>query len=178
MYAFIHIPKAAGSSLYSIIGGQSLSYLGHVRAIDAKFFAFTRNPYDRLVDAYVYLTNGGGQTELDLLYQDILNRYIDFTDFVLHIEQDELTDKIVHIKPMTWFLCDNDNRIVVQNVFKIEEPDRIDIFMESNGYGKLSDVRINVTERPHYSAYLNPENIEEINRLYNMDFNLFKYEKL
>jgi len=174
MYNFIHIPKVAGSSLFELVGGAiPVNYCGHVRAVDVPFFCFVRNPYDRLVSAYAYLIKGGGNVEPDLSYQRILQNYADFTDFVLHIEQDKLLDEIIHIKPMSYFTCDDNGNLIVRP-FKIEEPEKIDEFLNSIGVGNLSDIKINVSEKD--TSYLNAESIAEINRLYKKDFEIFGYE--
>jgi hypothetical protein len=65
---FIHIPKAAGTSINDALYGQ---FMGHVRAADIRrcgsprlkalpSFAVTRNPWDRLVSAYRFATAGRG----------------------------------------------------------------------------------------------------------------------
>ena len=179
MWNFIHIPKVAGSSLYNLIGGgRAINYCGHIRISDLKFFCFVRNPYDRLVDAYVYLVGGGGNVEPDVTYQKMLLKYNDFTDFVLSIKKDELINFIIHIRPMSWYVCNEFGRLMAE-FFKLEEMEKIDEFISSCGYErKLSETFVNVTERKHYTEYLNPENIKEINRLYAKDFELFDYDKL
>jgi hypothetical protein len=88
---FVHIPKAAGTSLKNTLfpGAQ----ITHYRAIDyfmdsprkyLKYFvfAFSRNPYDRLVSAYYYLLQGG-KNEADMRFRDkFLSSYETFGDFV------------------------------------------------------------------------------------------------
>ena len=179
MYNFIHIPKVAGSSLYHLIGGGTpVGYCGHVRAVDVPFFCFVRNPYDRLVGAYFYLIEGGGNTEQDLSYQVILSKYKDFSDFVMNIEKDGLLDKIIHLKPMHWFVTDDSGKVVVKNIFKIENVEEIDSFLLSIGVDKkLSETHVNIANRDHYMVYINNEVNNEINKLYERDFELFDYEK-
>lgn len=181
MYNFIHIPKAAGSSFYKLIEGyhDRVLYSLHTRAIDIHSLAFVRNPYDRLVSAYFYLINGGGKNELDLSYQQFLIPYKNFTEFVLSIEKDDLINKILHIKPMHYFLCNDEHKIAVEKIFKIEDINAIDLFLSEIGIEKkLSESIINTSEHEPYLQYMNPEVIAEINKIYSLDFELFNYEEL
>lgn len=53
-YIYVHIPKTAGTSIESIVGGLGHKTIGHVLNRDnEKYFkfAFVRNPYDRFVSA-------------------------------------------------------------------------------------------------------------------------------
>lgn len=177
---FIHIPKVAGSSLHAMIGGgRPVNYCGHTRVVDLQYFCFVRNPYDRLVDAYFYLVKGGGNVEPDLSYSVMLQKYESFQDFVMNIEKDNLHSQILHIRPMSYYICDDSGKVLVQKIFQIEQPEAIDEFLNSIGVeGKLSEVRVNIAERNHYSEYLTDETVKEINKFYNLDFELFGYEKL
>jgi hypothetical protein len=64
---FIHVPKAAGTSISSALYGKNL---GHTRALDIKRyapgafnslfkFAYVRNPWDRLHASYHFVRQGG-----------------------------------------------------------------------------------------------------------------------
>src|SRR3989304_5485024 len=113
MYNFIHIPKAAGSSIYQIIGeNNTIKYCAHIRATDIHTFAITRNPYDRIISAYFYLIQGGGKNELDLRYCEMLKKYSSFKDFLLHIEADNLLE-ILHLRPQSYFLCNDEGKVIV-----------------------------------------------------------------
>ena len=83
---FIHVPKVAGTSIERSIFETNKWLIGHVKASDYiridknKFesyfsFGFVRNPYDRVVSAYHYLKNGGGnendENGLVIIYPNI-----------------------------------------------------------------------------------------------------------
>lgn len=180
MYNFIHVPKVAGSSFFNIIEGRGdVTYAGHIQASSIKTMAFVRNPYERLVSAYFYLINGGGNNHIDLAYTEILKKYEDFKDFVLHIKEDGLHETILHIKPMSWFLCDENNKIIVNTIYKIEDIEEIDKFIRALGIeAKLSDIKTNISSHLPYMDYLDDDIIREINEVYTLDFDLFNYKKL
>jgi chondroitin 4-sulfotransferase 11 len=181
MYNFIHIPKNAGLSFENIIKKHSdkIIYSGHTRVTDIQPIAFIRHPYDRLLSAYFYLISGGRQYPSDLIDQEILQAYSGFKDFVLHIGSDDLMNKIIHIKPMHYWLCDDQNNIIVNKIFKIENIADIDKFLSELGIEeKLSDTFTNKTYHDHYTEYLDAEVIAELNNLYALDFELFGYKKL
>ena len=74
---FIHIPKAAGTSVLAALGKTKEKGRDHVswqvykKASSRKFaryykFTFVRNPYDRALSAYRYILSGGNQGKQDL----------------------------------------------------------------------------------------------------------------
>lgn len=179
MYNFIHIPKVAGSAFYKLIEGHNdkISYSGHTRAISS--LAFVRNPYDRLVSAYFYLMNSEELASELPAYKELINAYKDFKDFILNIEKDNLIEKIIHLKPMYYWICDDNRKIIVEKIFKIEDINAIDAFIDELGIEKkLSDMKTNTSEHKHYLEYMDDEVIFEINKLYSLDFELFNYQKL
>ena len=178
---FIHIPKVAGTSLMAILSDiPYIRYAGHNRALDfdRPKFCFVRNPYDRLVSAYFYLLDDHAIAEPDISYKQLLLKYRDFKDFVMNIERDRLDKAIVHVKPMSYYICDDEGNIVVDNIFKIEEPEKIDIFLENIGVlNKLSETFERTSKHAPYKEYLDDEIKAEIERIYALDFELFNYEK-
>ncbi|MDA5562758.1 sulfotransferase family 2 domain-containing protein [Cobetia sp. MMG027] len=90
---FIHIPKAAGTSVLAALGKKGEKGRDHVswqtykKADSKKFnnyfkFSFVRNPYDRALSAYNYILFGGNQGERDRIVAKVINEYADFNDFV------------------------------------------------------------------------------------------------
>lgn len=79
---FIHIPKAAGISLYKSIfnkdsfGHQTIRYyecfMSSKEFNRCYKFSFVRNPYDRIHSAFHYLKAGGRKRPIDLEYSSEL----------------------------------------------------------------------------------------------------------
>lgn len=90
---FIHIPKAAGTSVIASLGKRKgkgrdhTSWLTYKKADSKKFkryykFSFVRNPYDRALSAYHYIASGGNQGAQDVATGKTILQYTDFDDFV------------------------------------------------------------------------------------------------
>lgn len=181
MKNFIHIPKTGGLSIAKIVDfNNSIFYCGHNRAVDIKSFAIVRNPYDRLVSAYFYLIDEKRiANEQDKLSRELLLRYKSFKDFVMHIQPDSLVQKIIHLYPMWFFVCDKHMNIVVDDILKFEDREGIENFLSINGATlQYSDVKENASVHNPYEYYLDTEVIREINEIYYYDFLLFDYERL
>jgi hypothetical protein len=127
---FVHIPKAAGTSVKKSLF-PSAQQLTHYRAIDyfldspAKYkryfvFAFSRNPYDRLVSAYNYLLEGG-KNDADLRFRDtFLTTFESFSDFVRNgLPRKEIKNQY-HFVPQRRFLVNYWGNIMVDFVGRVE----------------------------------------------------------
>ena len=140
---FIHVPKAAGTSLKALIYGiepaiaeaaqgerdqeiwrrhqaSGLWPRGHrriaeyymadpERAVAYLKFAFVRNPWDRLLSAYTYLSRSPDRTPDDMAFAaEYLDRYADFEQFVLALRNPMLRmimrDRL-HFRPQCSYIC-------------------------------------------------------------------------
>ncbi|MBF7049372.1 sulfotransferase family 2 domain-containing protein, partial [Campylobacter volucris] len=118
---FIHVPKVAGTSIERVIFQTNTWLVGHVKAIDYinldkdRFnsyfsFGFVRNPYDRVVSAYYYLKNSGGNTYDEKWAKENIYKYNSFEEFVLNFQNDNEQIKILnwqHFTPQYKYLCDD-----------------------------------------------------------------------
>lgn len=115
---FIHVPKAAGSSIKMSLYGTKDG--GHRRilefaAYDAQntrdFFkcAFVRNPWDRLLSAYSYLMQGVGTTWRDNQFAKAhLAQHTDFNGFVMALANSRYRTVVMrydHFRPQCHWLC-------------------------------------------------------------------------
>lgn len=164
----------------TVIGSNG--YLGHSRAIwlDCKnSFTLVGNPYERIVSAYFYFVKNKDAGEHLPFAGRIIERYPTFEKFVLSIEHDGLLlDYIPHIKPMHFWAA-TAKKVIVNTVFKIEEPETIDAFLSSLGISeRFSDTWENISPHKPYMDYMTKPVIAEINKLYRRDFQLFNYKMI
>jgi hypothetical protein len=191
---FVHIPKAAGSSIEhsSIFEDQRLKMGervgGHMSAMEyrdkypdsfEKYFKFSlvRNPFSRLVSAYFYLCKGGGKNRYDT---QVFKKYfegekVDFCKFCRNDLSKEMINDIIHLKPQYTFLCDNSMSIMVDFVGRQEtfSADTKKIFRKLGlKYEHRHSLRSN---NKHFSEYYTEDMRTKVFDLYRTDFELFHY---
>ncbi|WP_052223023.1 sulfotransferase family 2 domain-containing protein [Novosphingobium malaysiense] len=120
---FIHIPKAAGTSVSIALFGHQV---GHATALDryAQDFAatrdyfkftFVRDPLARALSAFKFM-QGGGMTPRDEAYSKRLEG-LTFEEFARRLS--EFQD-IEHFRPQHTFICHPYRRLLVDYVGRIE----------------------------------------------------------
>lgn len=183
---FIHIPKAAGSSVAKTLFGiksRHLRYNEYEMANPRKFaryfkFAFVRNPWDRLLSAYDFLKSGG-MNDLDRAWaQTHLAQYPDFDSFVRGWVNAENIRTWVHFVPQYHFICDDRLRIKVDYVGHYETiADDFAVIQTRLGVAPSPLPKINSSaEKKHYSAYYSAETKKIVAEVYAVDIELFSYE--
>lgn len=174
---FIHIPKAAGTSIGRIVKkyNEDLPPCLHNSVInypkeyrDSCFvFSFTRNPYDRLVSAHKYLVDGFGNNG-DVKFGKTLSS--DFKYFV----KNQLNDNInwLHFRPMMFWLNDD-----VDFVGKIENLQQdFDIVCKKIGIAQQKLPQENKSKHKHYTEYYNKEIKQIVSDQYAKDIEYFRYK--
>ncbi|CAA0357976.1 conserved hypothetical protein [Alteromonas infernus] len=183
---FIHIPKAAGTSvLHALSGSTKHVQRDHCSAFNFKSadkkrfersfkFAFVRHPVDRLLSVHRYLLSGGNGTNNKRLSALINSEYNQFDDFVLNYLNSMRIHTEVLFRPQFSFLCNEYFEVMVDFVGRYEKidqdfkvvADKLDLntTLPKSNVSKLSngsDVSDNVREK--------------IFDLYSKDFELFEY---
>lgn len=187
---FIHIPKAAGISMYNAIFKRDS--FGHEtirryeELMSAKDFArsykftFVRNPYDRIHSAYYYLKAGGRNRPFDVEYSKMLTEINSFEEFVLKWLSHEKINKIQHFQTQSFYLRNKNSDINFDFIGKFENLDRdFRIISERLDIDKHL-VFLNKTKvvKSDYIEAYSREMIDVINNLYHNDFHDLGYKKL
>lgn len=180
---FVHVPKAAGTSIADSLYGRSINHLTadyYARANPAKFrdyysFAVVRNPFERLVSAYLYARKGGTERvpiENPFLYSG--SEFDDFTTFFYEwlVRQNEV-DFV--FKPQHQFVCDESGQILVDDIFDLSE---LDVCEEKLSYITKRNIRfsrLNESRREpvdYGRFYANPGLVKDVYIYYRADYEL------
>jgi chondroitin 4-sulfotransferase 11 len=185
-YTFIHIPKTGGSSLSKIFKEYPhITTTEHIHGIKQKpegfTFAISRNPYNRTLSAYNYLSTGGDQSPNDMTYKNNLFPYMsdNIIDFHFFVENmlENLSSGQVHLLPMTSFISSGTN-VLIDIYFKLEELndnwERIKNIIKVN----KNLIKTNTSKKiKDKEEWLTPEIKDKIYQIYKTDFINFEYER-
>ncbi|MAZ54626.1 MAG: hypothetical protein CMP55_02330 [Flavobacteriales bacterium] len=178
---FFHIPKTAGISVSKSLFGDVewghrgvsfyKSYYGEDTFNTLYKFCFVRNPYKRLFSAYTFLKQGGINNQDLEFSKSYLKEYINFNEFVLKgLEKKEIMNW-VHFKPQYTFICDENDKVVMDFIGKVENlnTDFNTVCKQLNIKSELQTLNKSKIIKNEFS-----EEIKNIIKLkYQKDFNLF-----
>ena len=184
---FIHIPKAAGSSvnmsLYGNLGLGHMTARGYIKAFGYKNymsmykFTFVRNPYSRVQSAYNFLKKGGMNSYDNEFAQKYINQYKDINDFIINgLDKVDNIKKWIHFRPQYEFI-EYYGKNVVDFIGKIENIDKdyqyiMNVLGIKNGlttHNKLQN------KNDEFMKYFNEESKKIIYKIYRKDFEKFNY---
>ena len=183
---FIHIPKAAGTSLTKTLfaaPSRHLHYTEYQRSNPRKFrqyfkFAFVRNPYDRLHSAYTFLKKGG-LNDLDRAWAlQNLALFPNFESFVHGWVTPDNIGSWVHFKPQHFWICDASLNLKVDFVGRFEQMGADVAIVQSRlGLPVAPLPKINVTDRPRLiEDPYTPKMRAIVEEVYKTDLDLFGYK--
>ena len=196
---FIHIPKTGGTSLNKLFKRRGINIINHnIRDKGFRYlkeiskndddeirFCYVRNPYDRVVSAFFYLSKGGinrGDYE-DALKFNILKYQGDFESFVKYelYESSPIFEQM-HFKEQYKWICDNNGNILVDEILRFEDfGNEILSFFKKNNLKVPFMWRLrgvphkNSSKKDNYKTYYSEETKNIIAKVYETDFKLFYY---
>jgi hypothetical protein len=193
-YGFLHIPKTAGGSLVNELIKTNWIVLGHdeksphfmhlkdFRENHPKkgivFITAVRNPLDRLVSSYHYLMAGGNSEQDRIDGENLMKPYKNFEDFVLKrfgIFRRNKTLNQIHLRPQNYWCYDN-NKLLVNKVFKFEELNRLFNYVTEHSVIKNSNIgHVHKSNHKPYNEYYSSKMESLVRKVYQKDFSLFDY---
>jgi Sulfotransferase family len=184
-YLFLHIHKTGGTSIKDFLIGKNLKKASHARSSDIieeigydaykkfKTFAVVRNPYDRVISAYYYMST-----------TERMPPTVTLKEFVMDKESKYSMYNEVCATPQYQYL-EYKGKIECDTLIRFEDLENdFCKFVEDTGIIKREEIKKfphNLkTKRKGYMTYFEGKKnmIESINEYYDKDFDIFGYEKL
>lgn len=188
---FIHVPKAAGSSLKTELYGRPLGghrsiaeFMAYDAGKTARYFkfCFVRNPWDRMLSAYTYLKTRTATSHRDRQFASaFLDQTDDINDFVATLEDRKYRKAVMsydHFRPQSHWIClpgQDDHAMDFIGHFETMEVDlanlRARLDLPSN-----SLTRVRASQHAPYREAYSDQARDGVARLYAHDIALLEYE--
>ena len=138
-------------------------------------FAFVRNPWDRLVSAYNYLSTGGSSSKDSKDYKRLFSTYKNFKSMILNWHESYFDQ--IHFKPQWEWICDDNKNVIVDFVGRYEN-------LQQDYNTVCDNIMIprhrlphkNRNNHKHYTTYYDDESQEIVATWYKIDIELFGYK--
>lgn len=184
---FIHIPKAAGTSINHALYGRTLGHFTYEEInqyfpqLVRKSFVFSvaRNPYDRLVSAYHFAKQGGtAQMGMHRPQRYLIPEFHTFASFVSDWLQHQDLKRVDHVfRPQYLYVCHKEN-VAVNFLGKVESIQEDICTISQRLQRPLTVGKHNVVKRQSsYRDFYTPELASLVYRLYEFDFQKLGYRK-
>lgn len=185
---FVHVPKAAGTSVNKALYGRTLGHYT-ATAIRDKFpelyeraftFSLVRNPWDRVLSAYRFACVGRTDTmAVRNPSQYRIHEFESFERFVCEWLPQQDVEKVDYIfRPQWMFVCDDRNELMVDHLGHVEAVDETVAILTEKLGRQTSIKNENSTRGPKSdfrSAYCRSEMIDIVESIYIRDIEKFKY---
>lgn len=185
---FVHVPKAAGTSINTALYGRTL---GHYSAVEIRtafprlydrcfVFSFVRNPWDRVVSAYRFAVKGRTESMgVQNATQYQIPEFESFERFVYEWLSNRNVSQLDYIfQPQYLFTTDHDGENIVQFIGKVENIGTDIALIEKELNRKLVVPHANrISDFLGYkSDYKNQDLIDLVARIYEKDIAMFNYK--
>ena len=207
-FIYIHIPRTAGTYMMDIFKGiyPHIKYYDTIddksgKKIDLAHLYYpiieryippymlntytkittVRNPYDRIYSVYkLYITGDRGTFKSEhpvskeykfKNFKEFVHKYI---PPLYQLNTKDISNINLHLIPQYHFLFDNNQKMVIDKIIKYENLEQINDFFKKIKLNKT----VKKTPIKHYFDKYDKEMIKIINKVYQLDFTLFAYNKL
>lgn len=183
---FIHIPKAAGTSVTELLYGKRNGHLSakvvksRLKNFESKIsFSVSRNPYTRLESAYRFAKLGNtknGAISDAKKYQ--VKEFSTFESFVKEWLVNQNVESLDPVfQPQYKFVCNNKEEFLLDKIFKLENLTDLEVFLSNELDKKVKIGVINKTNNLKKNFEYSKEIKEIIYSIYEKDFILLGYDK-
>lgn len=176
-YIFIHIPRTGGTSISKCLSGDStrsahgMGFFKEYRWAGYFVFCFVRNPFDRIVSAFLHASNmsAGNSRIRQFLHANV---GITFSDFVVEYLSADLAAGESHFRPQTFWLRGANPGFVGRFERLAMDFDAI--------AGRLAlkaplERRNDTSRRADFRTYYTDAAVDKVARLYAEDIDLLNY---
>ena len=182
---YVHIPKTGGISINDALwgnpGGVHKSIGEYARIFSPQTledyfkFTFVRNPWDRLVSAYVFMKSGGQHAADASWAQAHLDGLDDFDSFVRHWVSSQNIYRGIHFIPQADFLKLH-GTLAIDFIGRMENIEAdFDTVKRQLGLNEAQLAHKNKSARRDYREYYTAKSISIVEEVYREDVELFEY---
>jgi hypothetical protein len=187
---FIHVPKAAGTSIAETVFGRFVGHFGVVDVLAAcppdvqalPRFSVVRNPWDRVVSAWTFARAGsglGGSTTVRIhaarQYRvPAFERFDTFVSEWLAVRDVERLDGV--FRPQSAYVTDATGELRLDHLGRLEQLAETEAWLSSVLGRKIEFGRANTSSHEHYRSYYTSETRRKVGEIYARDIALFGYE--
>lgn len=187
---FMHIPRTAGASIGQLCMSLGIRGIGHntrnpnyislaqykLSHPDIFSFAIVRNPWDRLVSAYHFLSQGGLNIHDTEDADRYVRHYTGFNDFVAHAFKDDAILSQIHLRPQYQWIS-NGNEVIADYVGRFEDlQHHVSACLAMAGLPDYKLPHVNKATHKYYKQYYSQDSIETVGNIYARDIELFGYQ--
>lgn len=179
---FIHVPRAAGTSVAHALHGprNTLHYsIRYYKTVHPAFyeradsFAILRDPFERFASAYFFVRAGGtASCRLSDVFVDQTRTLRSVDDYLAFLEDRDVFSLDFVMRPQSWFVCDLQSRaVLVKRLFQLgSDTPALAAFLQRQGVNDLP--RLNSGSR--LPLHLTARQRARIETLYADDFTLIE----
>lgn len=182
---FIHIPKCAGVSVARTIfgnlaGGHTTleQYLSIFQpSLIVKYFKFTivRNPWDRLVSAYFFLSNGGFGEKDQAWFKSELESFSGFDDFVENWVNRKNIWKWNHFRPQYHYMLDKRGKVPLDFVGFFENINEDFKYIADRTGTNCTLPELNISRHSSYMEHYSEKTLNIVADVYAEDIKMLGY---
>ena len=185
----MHIPKTGGASIGQLCISKGIRIIGHnlrnpnyislaqYRHSHPDILSLTivRNPWDRLISAYHFLSHGG-LNDFDNKDADrYVSHYSGFNEFVSSAFDDASILAQIHFRPQHEWISD-ENGVIADYVGRFEAlQHHVSAYFALAGLPDDKLQHVNRATHKHYKQYYSKESVDIVREVYSKDIELFGY---